>query len=165
MSNKTILIAHIVDAHGINGMVKIRSFALEDLLRYKYLYDKYGNKYEIIQCKFVAKNLIVKFKHIINRTEAEKLKNSYLYIKAEQLAPLEDEEFYYKDLIGLIAKDIKEHIYGYVIAVHDFGAGELLEIKDKDSFFVPFKSIYVPNINLSDKSLILSEAAITSFID
>lgn len=164
MQTDYILIAYIVGVHGVAGAVKLKSFseAENGLESYDFLYDKQGNIYQIVSSHITPKNLLVKFKHITNRNQAETLKGTNLYIKSEQLAPLEEDEFYHKDLINLVVKDVNDNIYGKIMAVHNFGAGELLEVKsEKDlSFFIPFKSLYIPIINVVDKFVVLSEDAL-----
>ncbi len=164
MPKDYIVIAYISGVHGVDGAVKLKSFseAENGIESYDYLYDKHGNIYEIKSCKITAKNLLVKFKHIINRNQAEELKGTNLYIKAEQLAPLEEDEFYHRDLLNLVVKDINDNIYGSIIAIHNFGAGEILEIKseNRSSFFIPFKTLYVPIINVKAGFIVLSADAL-----
>lgn len=163
MVEKKLLIASIIGIHGISGFVKVKSFsqAVDGLESYKQLYDKNDNVYCIASCKTGTKNLLIKFAHIKDRSEAKKLKGVELFIKASQLLPLAEEEFYHKDLIGLTVKDSSTD-YGKIIAVHNFGAGDLLEIKKntEKSFFVPFKKEFMPIINIKEKYVILASEAL-----
>lgn len=167
MAEQYLLIACIVGVHGINGVVKVKSFseALEGLECYEQLYDKNNNIYRIVSCKNTTKNLLIRFENITNRTEAENLKGTELYIKESQLPALEEEEFYYKDLMNLEVK-YNNIFYGKIIAIQNFGAGTLLEIKknDEESSFIPFKKQFIGTVNLKEKTIIL-EAEALNLID
>ena len=95
--------------------------------------------------------IIARLRGIPNRTEAEKLGGIELYILREALPPAEDDEFYHSDLIGLPAFSPEGEPLGEIIAVHNFGAGDLLELRAPGSRYtelIPFEQAHVPKIDL-----------------
>jgi len=87
-----------------------------------------------------AKHWLAEIENINDRTEAEKLRGTVLYINEDTLPEPDDDEFYIADLIGLTCVDENKKEIGNVIAVENFGASDLLEIKPTatDSFYLPF---------------------------
>lgn len=126
-----LLAAKITSPHGIKGLVKISPNIT--LQNYQKFYDKDANPYQV---KFIfADNKIIfaQINGIKSRNEAEKLRGREIFIAKDDLLSLSDEEFYYQEMAGLkvIAADNQD--YGTVIAIHNFGAGDILEIKLADS--------------------------------
>ncbi len=95
---------------------------------------------------------------VTDRTAAEKLRGTKLWVERDQLPDLEDEdEFYFEDLIGLTAEDQSGKPAGKVLAVENFGAGDLLEIKPPQgaSYYLPFTKETVPVIALDQGKLVI----------
>lgn len=160
-SQDAILVAYVGSAHGIHGAVKLKSFSV-NLANYNIFYDKSGIVYEIDWLRPTGKQIIAKFKHITDRSCAETLIGTELFVKTAQLPKLELEEFYYSELIGMQLVDEQQKIYGIVKAVHNFGAGEILEIFDLagKSFLLPFKKQLIPEIDVSKKIITMSADAL-----
>ncbi len=156
-----ICLGTIVGVHGIKGEVKVKSFTEfpEDVAAYGELEDKSGQKKFKLKIVGVSKELLrVKVNDISDRTVAESLIGTELYADRSVLPELEEEEFYHSDLIGLPVKYEDEEV-GRLAAIHNFGAGDILEIKlnaDKKSFLLPFTKKYVPTINIKNGYIIVS---------
>jgi 16S rRNA processing protein RimM len=161
-----ILMATIGAAQGLRGEVRVRSFtddptALGD---YGKLYAQDGRIFEILEIREAKTVVIVRFRGINSREDAEALNGLELFIERDNLPDeeLEDDEFYYADLEGLEAVDADGKSYGTVSAVFDFGAGDLLELKGpgRRPALIPFSEAAVLEIDLeAGKILIDPEAA------
>ena len=153
--SQRIVLAHVASAHGIKGDVVVRAHTgdPEDLGAYGPLTDVSGNRqFEITQLKVTAKGVVVRFKGIADRNAAEALRGLELYVERSALPAAADGEYYHVDLIGLEAVSIAGENIGRVIAVQNFGAGEMLEIKRpsiKETEYVPFTDTYVPKVDIS----------------
>lgn len=160
-SQDAILVACIGSPHGIQGAVKLKSFSA-NLANYEIFYDKAGVAYEIDWLRATAKHVIAKFKNIVDRSGAEGLRSTELFVKRAQLPKLELEEFYYSELAGMQLIDEQQKTHGMVKAVHNFGAGEILEIVDiaGKSFLLPFKKQLVPNIDINNRIITMSADAL-----
>lgn len=154
--------AVVASAHGVRGNVKVKCF-LENphhLKDYSPLSNEKGEAvYKIKKILSQDKNtLIVAFDGIVDRNEAERLKGAKLMLPWDRLPELSEDTFYYKDLIGLSAVSCQGEILGGVHALHNFGAGEILEIETPAGklHMIPFTKECVPDINLKEGKLLLS---------
>jgi 16S rRNA processing protein RimM len=90
------------------------------------------------------------------------LKNLRLYVARERLPKPADDEFYYADLVGLAATTPDGAVFGTVKAVHNFGAGDLLEIEPAGggaTLLLPFTEATVPAIDLAGRKLVVAPPA------
>ena len=172
MKDNRVCIGKIVAAHGIKGEVKVLSYTLNgaDI-------DKYGEvenfaKTRKLKLKVVGSlkgSFRVKIKGIDNRNDAEALIGTELYINREVLPQLDDEEYYFSDLIGLnVCLGTKDNVIGKVECFDDFGAGTIMEIKlsgQKETEMLPFTIEYVPTINLKEGYIIVSSATMVFAAD
>ncbi len=156
MHDSLVPIAIITSVHGIKGAVKVKAYTEDpySLKQYSPLYTKdCNNSYDINILSVNKDNLIISIKDITDRNMAEKLKGVELYTKRSNLPKIEENEFYYADLVGLVVKSAKDdNIIGKILAIHNFGAGDILEIgleKQKDSQLLPFNDNTVPEINIT----------------
>jgi 16S rRNA processing protein RimM len=148
---KPVQMAVIGAAHGIKGEVRVRSFtgdpaALGD---YGPLQDEAGRAFEVVSVRPAKEVSIVRFKDIATREAAEALNGTALFVDRSVLpADLEEEEFYHSDLIGLAVRDEKGTEIGTVAGIHDFGAGDILEVARKNgpSAMIPFTRAAVPEV-------------------
>ena len=126
----SVLLAQIGAAHGIRGEVRIKPFGDADMLdRYGPLYDAQGRSYEITAMRPQKTVLVVRFKGIGSREAAEALNGVELFVDRSALPAPEEDEFYLSDLIGLQTVSPEGEMLGKVVEVHDFGAGDILEIR------------------------------------
>jgi 16S rRNA processing protein RimM len=150
-----ILMAIITSAHGLRGAVKVKTFTQspETLFAYGALRDEKGQEYLLKEVKFLSPDsLIVTIEGVQDRTQAESLRGTKLYVDRDQLPNLEEEEFYHTDLMGLLVQDLEGQDIGHVRAVSNFGAGDFLEIvaPDHHLYTIPFTKEAVPLIQLQE---------------
>lgn len=132
MPTDRILLARIGAPHGVRGEVRLFVFA-EDagaLRSYSPLTDETGRRsFRITALRPAKEHFVARIEGVATREAAEALTNAGLYVAREQLPPTQDEDdFYHADLIGLAARTPEGAPFGTVVAVHDFGAGDILEI-------------------------------------
>lgn len=146
-----IRIGKIKDAHGIKGFVKIQPYGDEIDLLDGLCYTKQSGdeQIEVTIKSSTGKMLLAAIKGVNDRNAAEALKQTELWANRDLLTPISDDEFYIEDLIGLTAHTKDGSFAGNVITVQNFGAGDLLEIKNGESpsFYLPFTKACVPEIN------------------
>lgn len=151
---KRILLATIGAAHGIKGEVRVKSFTAEAaaLAEYGSLRSEDGRLFEVERLRPAKGDvLIVKFRGIGDRNAAEALNGVSLHVERSALPAPGEDEFYHADLIGLAAFDAAGEPLGTVIAVHDFGAGDILDIAPAKgpSMLVPFTAEAVPEVDVT----------------
>jgi len=155
--NNEILVAEIICAHGIKGHSKVRFYtenakSLENLNTF---FRKSKEKIELKIIKELEKNILicsVKFddKVVDNRNLAEEISKSKIYVNREDLPKIEEEDtFYIADLIGIDVRDERGINIGKITGVFDFGAGDIIEIRLKNSREItyPFKEEFFPEAN------------------
>jgi 16S rRNA processing protein RimM len=148
-----ILLARIGAAHGVRGEVRVKAFTVHPLsLRdYAPLFAEDGRAFALERLRPAKEVVIAKFRGIDDRNAAEPLNGTDLYIDRSGLPAPEADEFYHADLIGLTAKTETGEPLGTVIAVHDFGAGDILDIAPPHgpSLLVPFTQAVVPLVDIA----------------
>ncbi|MGH6925904.1 MAG: ribosome maturation factor RimM [Propylenella sp.] len=154
MSSGLILLATIGAPHGVKGEVRVKSFAADPtaLVAYGPLTTDDGRSFEIGTLRASKGHmLIVKFRGVDDRNAAEALNGLSLYADRTALPAPDDDEFYHADLIGLAAFGPAGERLGTVVAVHDFGAGDILDIQTEGgpSMMVPFTRACVPDIDIA----------------
>jgi 16S rRNA processing protein RimM len=151
---KDILLAAVIGAQGLKGEVKVKAFTETPgaLARYGALHDAKGNRFEITACR-PAKDgeAVIAFAGIVDRSAAEALKGMQLFVAREALPETEEDEFYHADLIGLEAYDSEGRLVGKVGAIHNFGAGDVIELvrDDRDTVHLAFTRETVPVIDIA----------------
>ena len=151
-----ICVAQIGAAHGIRGEVRLRSFTQDPraVTSYGPLESEDGTqRFEIEALRPAKDHFVARFAGIDNREAAEKLTNLKLYVPRDRLPPIEDDEtFYFADLIGLTAVTPDGAPLGTVTAVHNFGAGDMIEIRPQgggEPQMIPFTDANVPEIDIA----------------
>ncbi len=147
--------------HGVRGLVHVTSYA-EDLTAHGPLTDPKGRQFMlrwrgggVAEIAELADGAEVK---VADRSAAEKLTNTRLFVDRSQLPEPEDDEFYLADLVGLIARDTAGEELGTVAAVHDYGAGASLEIARDNAppLLVPFTRVCVPGVDVAAGMLVVA---------
>lgn len=141
-----VTLAAIIGAHGVTGEVRLKLFGegVESLKAHKAFND--GS----LTLKKVRDDnkggAIARFAEVMDRTAAEKLRGTTLTVPREALPPLGEGEYYHADLIGLAARSASGNPLGEVISVHDFGAGDVIEVRRENgkTFMVPMRAEAVP---------------------
>jgi 16S rRNA processing protein RimM len=155
-----VLMGVITGAHGIRGEVRVRSFAADPraIASYGPLEDKAGKRrFTLRVTGGLEDRLIAAVEGVATRDEAERLKGTELHIPRGALPAAEDEEFYHADLVGLEVRLEDGTRFGRVAAVHEFGAGDSLEIARAEGgeILVPFTRRAVPEVNIAGGYLVL----------
>jgi len=149
-----ILLGHISTAQGIRGEVVIKSYtdAPEDIAAYGPLQDEAGTReFDITVVRVAKKGVIARIAGITNRNVAEALRGTKLFIPRDRLPEPDEDEVYHADLVGLEAVTADGQVVGEVVAVQNFGAGDLLEIRlegQRRTEFVPLDEHFVPDIDI-----------------
>ena len=149
-----ICVARIGAAHGVRGAVKLWTFTEDPLAvqRYGPLSTKDGaRQFEVTHAREARDHLVATLKGVTTREEAERLNGLELYVAREKLPATDDDEYYHADLIGLAAVTTAEAPLGRVIAIHNFGAGNIIEIAPPQgsTLLLPFTNAVVPSVDLA----------------
>jgi len=149
-------------AHGVRGEVRVKSYAEnpKDFAAYGPLTDAAGARtFTIVEARPQKTVFVTRFKEVTGRTDAEALNGTELFVPRERLNEDDDPDaFFHADLIGLKAGLADGGPFGTVIAVHDFGAGDLLDIRLADtgkSVLVPFTQECVPSVDIAAGRLVV----------
>lgn len=157
-SDTLVVIGAITNAHGIKGAVKIKSFTEnpEDIFAFAPLMTDTGDILNISKIG-VAKGLyMAAVSGCNNRTDAENLKGTQIYVSRTQLPALNDGEYYHTDLIGCKVLNDTLTPIGTVKALHNYGAGDLIEIlftATNDSELFLFAST-IGDIDIAKKTVV-----------
>ncbi|CAH0497273.1 ribosome maturation factor RimM [Novosphingobium sp. CECT 9465] len=146
MRDKPVTLAAITGAHGVTGEVRLKLFGegVAALKRYRAFCD---SRLTVTSLRDDSKGgAIVRFAEITDRTAAEKLRGTALTVPRSTLPPLGEGEYYHADLLGLPVVSTTGEALGECIAIDNFGAGDVLEIRKPDGkrFMVPMKVDAVP---------------------
>ena len=149
-----VCVAQAGAAHGVRGAFRLRCFteAPENVAAYGPLCDADGNELFEIRIVGAARDgVIAKVAGIDDRDAAEALRGKRLYVPRARLPDPGEDEFYHEDLVGLAAKDKAGRTIGRVLAVLNFGAGDILEIETEGGRreMVPFTRDAVPAVDLA----------------
>lgn len=159
MTNKSILIAKITKPHGVRGLAKVMSYSEnpDDIFNYPCLYDENLKEYKL-EMKSKSNNMfIVSFNNNTCRNLVEEISGTNLYINRESLPNLKENEYYNNDLQGLEIIDRDAKLHGHVLEIHNFGGGDIIEMKlpeKKETVFIPFDKEFIIEINLDKKYMI-----------
>jgi 16S rRNA processing protein RimM len=159
MSSNLIQVGRVAGAFGVKGEVRITSFTADPagLLDYKALLREDGTPALTVTSGRPAKGgVVVRVREVETREQAEALRGLKLYIDRDVLPPPEDDEFYVADLVGLSVVTADGEPLGEVKSVHDFGAGDLLEIQPAQgaSWWLPFTREAVPEVRLAERQVV-----------
>jgi 16S rRNA processing protein RimM len=155
-----IIVGAIAGSFGVQGEVRLKSFCADPaaIADYGLLYTEDGARsFKVKLTKAVSGGLGARLTGITTKEQADALRGTSLYADRDKLPNLPDDEFYHADLIGLTVKDPGGALIGTVQAVHNHGAGDLLEISGpgmKTSLLLPFTKAAVPTVDLAAKVII-----------
>jgi 16S rRNA processing protein RimM len=153
-----VTLAVIIGAHGVTGEIRLKVFA-EDLKPYK----SFNNGTLTLKSVRPGSNgAIARIAEINDRNAAEALRGTELTVPRSALPPLEEGEYYHADLLDLPAVSTTGEALGRVVAIDDFGAGDVIEIERPDGkrFMVPMRSEAVPEWD--DTRLIVAAEFVTA---
>jgi 16S rRNA processing protein RimM len=156
-----ICVAQIGAAHGIRGEVKLWSFTADpaSVKDYGPLESEDGaQRFEIEAVRPAKDHLVARLVGVRDRNAAERLTNIKLYVPRERLPRPAPEEFYHADLIGLRAEGVDGAALATVVAVHDFGAGDLLELRplgQSNTVLLLFTTATVPVVDIAGGRIVI----------
>lgn len=156
-----LLVGEIGAAQGLKGEVRLRSYTQDpaEIAAYGPLQDETGAKLiEIEHVRVTPKAVIARVKGVTTREGAEALNGTKLYLARAALPAREEGEWYVADLIGLDAVDTSGAPLGTVVGVHNFGAGDLVEVAPAnggETLLVPFTEAAVPEVDIENGRLVL----------
>ena len=154
-------VGRIGAAHGARGEVKLWSFTADPMAIKDYgaLATEDGKRTFTIETLRPGKDfLVARLSGVTDRTAAEKLGNLDLYIARDRLPPAEADEFYHADLIGLTAIGTDGRELGTVIAIHNFGASDLIEMRPTQggaTVMLPFTEAIVPVVDVAGGRIVV----------
>ena len=154
MTEDQVALAAVAGAHGIGGEVRLKLFAesADSLRRYKQV--RVGGRLLTLDALKGDRTPIARFAEVADRTAAEALRGQFLTVPRSELPPLGEGEYYHADLIGLPCESSAGELLGRIVAVEDFGAGDILEIEKPDGrrAMVPFRDGIA---DLADKRIVV----------
>lgn len=159
--NPLVCVATCSGAFGVKGEVKIKSFTdvAEDCFAYGPLRDGDGNVFLSITAHRAVKNgFAVICDEVKTREQAQAISGTKLYVPRTDMPVPDEDEFYFEDLIGCEVKTTDGKRMGKIIQVHNFGAGDMLEIsgtKEVPEFYHPFTKIGVPKVDVKARRIVI----------
>ena len=138
----------------MRGEVKLWPFTQDPMavLHYGPLSTKDGaRQFEVARARVAKDHLVATLKGVATREDAERVNGIELYISRDKLPATDDDEYYHADLIGLRAIDAQGETIGKVLAVHNFGAGDIIEIAPAQgsTLLLPFTNAVVPTVDIA----------------
>ena len=122
------------------------------VLHYGPLSTKDGaRQFEVARARVAKDHLVAALKGVATREDAERVNGIELYVARDKLPTTDDDEYYHADLIGLQAIDAQGETIGKVLAIHNFGAGDIIEIAraQGSSLLLPFTNAVVPIVDIA----------------
>jgi 16S rRNA processing protein RimM len=152
---RLVCLGQIGAAHGVRGEVRLHSFTADPtaITSYGPLESEDGRIIEIEAMRPAKDHFVAKISGVADRNAAELLKNLKLYVPRTRLPePDEPDEFYHADLIGLTVVDRAGEKLGTIVAIHNFGAGDLIEMTPDGggkTELLPFDEVHVPTVDIA----------------
>jgi 16S rRNA processing protein RimM len=159
--DKRICLGQIGAAHGVRGEVRLRSFTSDPaaITGYGPLEAEDGRVFEIESLRRAKEHFVARLSGIRDRSAAERLANLKLYVPRERLPePVEADEYYHADLIGLTVVNHAGERLGTVVAIHNFGAGDLIEMRQREGAatqMLAFDAATVPEVDLAGGRMVV----------
>lgn len=152
MAERLIALGKITSAHGVRGQVKLHSYTEfpEDIVSYGALCDANGREYRVEVTGVSGGALLASIAGVATREAADALRGIELFVPRSALPEPEDGQYYHEDLKGLTLLLENGDAFGIVHEIHNFGAGDLLQVKKPDGGeeFLPFTPETVSGVDL-----------------
>ncbi|OYY66839.1 ribosome maturation factor RimM [Sphingomonas sp. 28-62-11] len=141
-ADRPVALAVIIGAHGVTGEVRLKVFT-DDLGRYKSFNQ---GRLTLKSVRHGSNGAIARITEVTDRNAAEAMRGTELTVPRADLPALGEGEYYHADLLGLPAISTDGEPLGQVVAIDNFGAGDVIEIErpDKKRFMVPMNINAVP---------------------
>jgi 16S rRNA processing protein RimM len=155
-----VCVGAIAGAFGVRGEVRLKSFCAEPeaIAAYGPLTTEDGARhFEVTLMQPVKAGFAARLSGVSSKEAADALRGTRLYADRAALPPPEEGEYYHADLIGLEVRDTGGHLLGHVRAIHDHGAGDLLEVHGpglKQTVLLPFTHDAVPTIDIAGGKIV-----------
>jgi 16S rRNA processing protein RimM len=157
---RDVLLGAVIGAQGLKGEVKVKTFTQSParLGAYGPLHTKDGKRFRVLSVREAKDAAVVALDGVNDRNAAEALKGAELFVPRAALPKEEADEFYHADLVGLRAEDTEGRAMGTIRAVHNFGAGDVLEIvrDDGDEVFLPFTREVAQEIDIEGGRIVIA---------
>jgi 16S rRNA processing protein RimM len=156
-----VCVGAIAGSFGVRGEVRLKSFCADPaaIADYGPLFTEDGSRsFKVTLTRPVAGGLGARLSGVATKEEADALKGTSLFVARDRLPSLGDDEFYHADLIGMEVRDTGGAVIGRVGAVHNHGAGDLLEVQGPgltESLLLPFTRAVVPTVDLATRRVIV----------
>ena len=141
--DRRIALAAVAGAHGVKGEVRLKLFSdsAKSLAAHEFLYVG-GEPRRLLAARDQGKNATARFDGVDDRSAAKALRGLLVEIDRDRLPPLEEGEYYHSDLIGTACFDRSGAAIGTVVAVENFGAGDLIEVQTESGkrSLIPFRA-------------------------
>ena len=145
-----VCVGAIAGAIGVHGEARVKSFCADPaaIADYAPLSTEDGRSFTLRITRDIKEAFAVRLSGVETREQAEALRGTRLYAPRNRLPPLGDEEFYHADLVGLEVVDTGGAVLGRVRAIHDFGAGDVIEVMGPKELMLPFTRAAVPTVDV-----------------
>jgi 16S rRNA processing protein RimM len=168
MPQDRVCVGEITGAHGVRGLVRLRSFTADPAAVAAYgplTAEPGGRRFRVALAGRSKDQFLARLDGVADRDAAEALSGTRLFVDRSRLPAPEEDEFYHADLLGLRAERPDGAPLGVVRALHDFGAGDLIEIgrDEGDSLILPFTRQVVPVVDLAAGRIVVEPPA--EFVD
>ena len=157
---KKVFLGKIVSTHGIKGYFKIKFYSKNefDFLSYKNFFMIEDKKFDIEKKFTKGKLLICCSSQFQNKSEALMLVGKEIWVEEKILKKSSPKEYFHKDLIKCLVINNSKIKLGKVKAVHNFGAGDLLELDSDFEYMIRFKDLKAENIDIENKIIIFNHS-------
>jgi len=167
--NDLVEVGHVMDAQGIRGQIKVRPYSTdpEALLVAKHIWLEPSRssvlpkgkllEHQVKSAKFHSGNVVMQLQDISDRDQALSLKGCVIHVSRADFPKLDDDEFYWADLIGLEVKNLQGELLGHVIEMMDNGAQSVMvvEFGPKKQQLIPFVATVVQEVDLKTKVILV----------
>ena len=152
----------ILGAFGVHGEVRVKSFCQipENITAYGDVFSESGQKFHLHSVRTIKDGIAVRIDGVQSREDAIALKNTQLFANRGDLPDLELDDFYHSDLIGLAVVGQDGTALGHIIAVHNYGAGDILEVQPQtatkeNSVLLPFSHAVVLVVDIAKGQIVI----------
>ena len=158
-----VCLGAVTGSYGVRGEARVKSFCADPsaIGDYGPLVDDAGRSYRLTVIRPVKGGYAVRLSGVPHKEAADALRGQRLWAPRSALPPPEDDEYYHSDLIGLKVLDTGGVELGHVAAIHDHGAGDLLELRGPGlkGVLLPFTRDAVPTVDLAGRRLVIDPPA------
>jgi len=158
---EVVVMGKVLVPYGVNGWVKVYSFTekLESFLTYKKLFlskdQRNWLEIKVKEIKVHGKTIIAKFSEIADRTQADNYRNYLIGVPKDCLPQLNEDEYYWNDLIGFEVLNLQNFSFGLVDTYIETGANDVIVVKGDRERLIPYTSMTVLKVDtIKDKIIV-----------